>query len=61
MKVSIKEIEHLRDCYKSDLRTETQASSTVRDSMRKMVSILNELLKIRRGPHPQGKAQGEKP
>jgi len=46
--VSTGEIEHLLRCYVDDLRRETQASPTVRDSMRKIISILDEVLRNRR-------------
>ena len=49
--VSTAEIKHLRRCYVRDLKIETQASLTVRDSMRKMVAILDELIQIRKGKH----------
>lgn len=49
-KVSSGEVRHLIKCYQKDLRTETQASETVRDSIRKMISILKELLTLRRKP-----------
>lgn len=47
LKVPNAEIEHLRICYAKDLRKETQASKTVRDSMRKIISIFNEVLRFR--------------
>lgn len=48
IKVATSEIKHLRRCYAKDLRTETQASESVRDSMRKIVAILDEVLKARK-------------
>ncbi len=42
------EIKHLRRCYTRDLKTEKQASVTVQDSMRKMVAILDELIRRRK-------------
>lgn len=46
-RVETGEIVHLRNCYAKDLRRETEASETIRDSMRKIIAVFDEVLEHR--------------
>jgi hypothetical protein len=46
---SIDEIIERRDEYKNALRTETQASASVRNAWKKLVSMLDDLITYRTG------------
>ena len=47
------DIRYQRDMYKRSLKTETQASESVRDMWRQLVAMLDELLRCRRGNSPR--------
>ena len=47
------DIRYQRDMYKRSLKTETQASESVRDMWRQLVAMLDELLRCRRGRSPR--------
>lgn len=49
VEISNKELTDLRTAYMRDLRTETQASASVRRTMKIIIEVLNEALRARNG------------